>query len=379
MSKLLSQGGFGCIFYPGVKCDGKQDPRTTVVTKLQRKDFNADNEILIGELIMAIPNYKLFFLPVMSSCSVNIRDIDSQLINECRVVAKGHDVPFVLMTIPFVSNRGFFEVLTDASMGKNQVILTIMETYTYLLSAIKYLLDINIVHFDLKGDNILYNTITTDPQIIDFGISLPIKQLTSKNWNQYFYVYAPEYYVWPLEVHAIGFILHEGSNKLSSSDVRRIAQEYVSFNKALDVFSSDFRTKYQQLCEVCLESYVGKSGDEVIPQLIKKHVSWDNYSLSILYLKTFSYMFPRGIHRNSILIRFSQLLALNISPDFSVRLSLEETKRKFSEIFYIEGDTGDYKDMIRNFDYSSTIKTRQIKEDINKLRSIKAKTIRALT
>ena len=35
MSKLLSQGGFGCVFYPGVKCDGTSNPDKKVVTKIQ--------------------------------------------------------------------------------------------------------------------------------------------------------------------------------------------------------------------------------------------------------------------------------------------------------------------------------------------------------
>ena len=51
MSQLLSQGGFGCVYYPGIKCNGKTDPRTNVVTKLQKMDFNASNEIKIGEMI----------------------------------------------------------------------------------------------------------------------------------------------------------------------------------------------------------------------------------------------------------------------------------------------------------------------------------------
>ena len=29
MSKLLSQGGFGCVYYPGIKCDGNQEKKTS--------------------------------------------------------------------------------------------------------------------------------------------------------------------------------------------------------------------------------------------------------------------------------------------------------------------------------------------------------------
>ena len=36
MSKLLSKGGFGCVYYPGIDCSGDVDDDSThYVTKLQ--------------------------------------------------------------------------------------------------------------------------------------------------------------------------------------------------------------------------------------------------------------------------------------------------------------------------------------------------------
>ena len=287
MSKLLSEGGFGCVYYPGIQCDGKKDSRKNVVTKLQKEDFNANNEIEMGKIIMKLPNYRLFFLPVVSSCQVNIHDMDSSVVNECHVVAKGEKVPIVLMTIPYISNEPFFSLLISTTMGKKQVILTITETYSYLLSAIQYLIDMQIVHFDIKGDNILYNKITADPQVIDFGISLPIEQLNPDNWAKYFYVYAPEYYLWPLEVHVIGYLLHVVDGTLSEEDIVRIASEYEKHNKGLDIFSKEFREKYKKLSEEVLKKYVGMPRDKVIKKLIAQYTTWDNYSLSVMYLKTF--------------------------------------------------------------------------------------------
>ena len=48
MSKLLSQGGFGCVYHPGINCDGGTEKDQNIVTKLQQMDFNAQNEIDIG-------------------------------------------------------------------------------------------------------------------------------------------------------------------------------------------------------------------------------------------------------------------------------------------------------------------------------------------
>ena len=46
MSNLLSQGGFGCVYYPGIKCNGKTNTNKSIITKLQKNDFNASNVAL---------------------------------------------------------------------------------------------------------------------------------------------------------------------------------------------------------------------------------------------------------------------------------------------------------------------------------------------
>ena len=64
-------------------------------------------------------------------------------------------------------------------------------------------------------------------------------------------------------------------------------------------------------------------------------------------------MFPNGIQRNRILIKFTQLLLLNISPDYSARISLDETKSRFEKVFFGDGKAEDYEDIVSSFDYES--------------------------
>ena len=351
MSKLLSQGGFGCVYYPGLTCSGKSGKDKKIVTKLQRENFNAKNEISIGDIIMTIPDYQDYFLPVIDSCLVNIRNINPKNITDCQVIDKGKNLPLILMTIPYIKNYEFLKLFTlKAKLGNKQLIQTIFYTYTYILSSIQYLLDKKLVHLDIKSENILFNLKTKTPLLIDFGISINMSNgLPRDKWDKYFYIYAPQYYVWPLEVHVINFLLHE-SSKLTQSDASDIAMLYTKTNKALNIFSNDFREKYRKLCEICLQSYIDKDRDEVIKEILKSYNTWDNYSLSILYLKTFSYIFENGFSQNNILIRFSQLLLLNISPDISIRLSINNTKKLFKRIFLHLRNSSHYQNIIDNFD-----------------------------
>ena len=125
------------------------------------------------------------------------------------------------LILSLISNKSFdslFVNSTNKNKNKNKnkdvinnkkTIITLIDTYTTLLDEISILLKNNIVHLDLKADNILYNTKLHMVQMIDFGISIPIATLTSENIKAYFYVYGPDYYLWAFEVHVINFLLHK--------------------------------------------------------------------------------------------------------------------------------------------------------------------------
>jgi hypothetical protein len=38
MSKLIDQGGFGCVFYPGIECDGSISKNPKYISKLHKKE-----------------------------------------------------------------------------------------------------------------------------------------------------------------------------------------------------------------------------------------------------------------------------------------------------------------------------------------------------
>ena len=65
MSNLLSQGGFGCVYYPGLKCDNedesKKETNKNFVTKLQKRNFTSNNELNIGLTIKKNKYYEFFF------------------------------------------------------------------------------------------------------------------------------------------------------------------------------------------------------------------------------------------------------------------------------------------------------------------------------
>jgi serine/threonine protein kinase len=369
-SKLLAQGGFGCIYYPGLKCNGKPQTNKNVVSKLQKKDASSDNEIKIGKIIMKIDNYQLFFLPVVNSCPVNLSLFNKELLSECNIVENNKNSnakSYILMEIPYVKNKSFYTILIDMYSSKKHIIVGLIENYAYLLESISILLKKHIVHFDIKSENILYNQNTHLPVILDFGVSIDMNTFNYKNIFTYFYTYSPDYYIWPLEVHVITFLLYETKETLTEKDITSICTEYVKYNKGLVNFSDGFKRKYLQACQDYLQFYIGMDKKKTIELLVAFYPTWDNYALSILYLKTFSFMFPYGFHKNSLILYFSQLLLFNIQPNPNKRYSLEDTIQKFKEIFFMEEQVDNYIDLINSFEYDIDYTTKAIQADLNQL------------
>ena len=124
MSKLLAQGGFGCIFYPGFNCDGKKfDKSLKLVTKLQHNDFTGRNESYIGSLITTIPNYGLYFLPVIKSCSIGLATLNKEIIDQCNIISK-NDPKYLLMELPYLENISFRKLFADSLRSRKHILLS---------------------------------------------------------------------------------------------------------------------------------------------------------------------------------------------------------------------------------------------------------------
>lgn len=336
MSKLISQGGYGCVYFPGIECDGKSK-KNKYVSKLQKKGFNSSNEIEVGLVVKKIKNFFLYYAPVVSHCNINISNIDKSLLENCEVVKSSDDFDYVLMKIEHIPNIEFFQFLTKKDESKEYVFVTMLETYSYLLNAVELLNNKNIVHFDLKNENILFNEKTKNPFIIDFGISLNMNNFSYKTAEDFFYIYAPEYYIWPLEVHIICYLVVKRLDLkgiVTKPELEKVVEKYFKNNKALNIFSEGFKKQYYDNMIKFATKFAGKTKKEVMDALIKEkyYKTWDNFALSVLMFRMLDYLFSKGFSDAPFIIAFSQLLLMNIHPYPEKRFSTKLTKESLQKI-----------------------------------------------
>jgi serine/threonine protein kinase len=245
---LINQGAYGCLYHPGIECNGKTLSETHYASKLVVQDEVAENEVEVGKIVMKILNYAVNFVPVVETCAVQlgkVRRHNPLALRKCEVAETTgkQKKKFMLMKMPYIDSLYFYDYVGAMRENKKKIISCIFDTYSYLVESIGRLVEHDVVHYDLKLENILINLKTDTPIIIDFGLSVPINRLqTGSNqsfWSTYFYKYSPQYYVWPLEAHVINFLQNESGSggALTRDDVAAICETFVNANLALRIFS----------------------------------------------------------------------------------------------------------------------------------------------
>jgi len=344
---LLAQGTYGCVYYPGFTCTGKIQ-KTNYISKLQKMNETVKNEIEIGEKIRQIKNHPYYFAPIVSECPISIKKLQenfAQPLRECKIIneeeqtggkgtklikqTKDKDTSeFVINKIKYILgedlDKTFEEKKLATNAPKTETITFLLDTYDYLSKSLQKLKSKNILHYDLKSNNIIYDKISNIPIIIDFGLSIPLDKINPQTPDpqiiyQYFFD-TYEYDFWCLEPIFIGMYsknIPESETKenynqqtLSSSQLKEKYTETIDqYINYVYIFKPEFITKLGQIFppQSPIQQKIQtlpKTFYEKWHQYIKEHESdtnstffqtlwnarftWDYYSLAVIYLDLIS-------------------------------------------------------------------------------------------
>lgn len=380
MARLVNQGAYGCLYHPGLRCNGSPMDDLRYATKLVVQDEVAENEVAVGNAVKNIVNYSVNFVPVIDTCAVNLGRVRQGALDRCDIVMEQTLKPkpkpkpkpkFVLMKMPYIDSLYFYDYIGRMGSNKKKIISCIFDTYTYLIESIERLVEHGIVHYDLKLQNILMNLKTDTPIIIDFGLSMIIPKKMNVGapfWQLHFYKYSPEYYVWPLEAHVINYLWNKAPDPdggLSRTDVEAICDTYVNANHALNIFSTGFRARYRKACMDQCDRWVGVPRDVACAGLAAGWHTWDNYSLSIAYLQIIGFVSQAGFVDNALIVKYVQLLLTNVHPDPDRRKTAADTKRAFTDLFYMKERVEMYDNIVERFNLDAFKHTSTIDNTIS--------------
>jgi hypothetical protein len=206
-------------------------------------------------------------------------------------------------------------VLVETPVGNVAKLLnTIINCHGHILIGIKRLQDeAKIVHYDVKVQNVVFNTRNKTPIIIDFGLSFFIRDVHAAlllpdsqavvALKQFFYGYFPDYDTWPLEVHVISYIvsttLHTTASPSNASSVegdRPIAvltadaligmlDEFAAHHRFISYQTDSYKKRFRARAVAHFTRIaVGRPGMTVIRDLVSHWKTWDTYSVATMFL-----------------------------------------------------------------------------------------------
>jgi len=366
---FISEGGYGCTFHPEITSTGKDGTDKFFLTKIQVNDDSAKNEIYIGKQIFKKidkEDIDRHFAPVISTSDININQLDIVDKDKCTHIKKAQTNDFLLMRIKYVSglslDKHFIQQTNSAS-----ILRVYIYSFKHLLRSLKYLNECNIIHNDIKNSNIIYNINTNEPVLIDFGLSIPIDEVTNSNIRDFFYVYAPDYYYWSLEIHILNYSLHINEN-FNEEDLNNIVEAYISDFIILNAFTKDFKVKYMELCKNHAKKYLKFTQKELIKNILSQWETWDCYALCCEFIKLI-YILTRyednKIIKNEFTAFVLKILLNSIHPDPERRPSIDNLIKQFN-LFIMEQKQENLEEIIESINKNKKSIDTYLKKDSKK-------------
>jgi len=298
--QLIGQGGFGCVYYRGFDARGDILP-SQYVTKIAILEKSQETEI--GKIVHEMPGYEAFFNVVISTEPIDLSVLSSDTQSKCNVIKRYIEkhpdskpefqvlkqlyVPHVTL-LDFVKHRGIFmndaqlqhigrgtalHEISEVAYSVPKFMNTLINCYETLLMAVARMqAEVEVVHYDLKVQNVVLHVYTKNPIILDFGLSFSMRDvravLEDKSLSDmdiilklktFFYGFHPDYAPWSIETHIISYIVSSAHSAAANISALPSASESSSSTSASESSSSTSASESSS----STSTTAGGSGSEV--------------------------------------------------------------------------------------------------------------------
>lgn len=297
---LLNQGTFGCIYHPGMTCN-HEPLDAKYVTKIHgSNEKTIENEIAISKKVQTIKSYEDYFSPILENCKVNLAKVNREEVEKCNFIKEDikskKPITYVSTKIRYIEGKSLMEYVADQTV---KIYPTISFLYKIICESVKKLTEKQIVHFDLRENNIIVSK-QGIPIIIDFGISIDMTKIvtnektiivktktitnakTINKLKDIFYAYTTKYKPWCIEIVLISYIIHHEPN-ISSDKIMEIFDEVMKHNdfENKPYLKEEF-PKYRENFKTSVSTIPPK---EILEYLLSTYKQWDLYSVAILLIQ----------------------------------------------------------------------------------------------
>lgn len=329
MSKHKLLNRFNCVHYH-LEDDDYKPEKSKPIYKLIPLTFYSNNELTNQQKIQ---KYNQHFYVSTRKFELNINELPDEIDDntESNVQHLYSDKSTILVQFPnrkIIYLKNYLKELNDPK----QYVSIIIQGYKHLLTSIHLLVQHQLVH-----NNITFNNLVIDRNetllLSNFSLSIDISHSNFQEYiSRFVFSYEPSYIEWPLEFHLLAYIQTNKLKSLSKYNIENIINEVTKENYILSTYGQTFVSSYKEEAIKYFMKYVNKPLSFILTDCLQYYYSWDNYSLSILFLDILIHLHKSMKHQNKFIIMFMKLLVCNIHMSPEKRLTINETVLQFNSI-----------------------------------------------
>jgi len=299
-------------------------------TKTKLLSFLTENEIKICDRLKKVPYYQFYYDVMYDYEFIKIGQMRDNVIENTEIKHK----KYVLCKYIRYKGMGFndfFIVLPTPKL----VIYHALDSYSHLLISLLNLNQAGVCYYRLSPDCLFFDE-TYKPKIQHFEQSI-------LDANESFTTTITKNK--PLEVYAMRYLIENKMETMTELALNTICDDYISNLMVLNLFSQSYKDLHRNECFKFLNSYLDKESSFIINDLMKYIETWDNYSLSLLYIRLIGSIAGVFALKGTIMNKLIAILSRNIDPDPTKRASLQNTilyykslKKDFAFIDQIPND-----------------------------------------
>ena len=235
-------------------------------------------------------------------------------------------------------NKNCLPLIDYLNASKTQVIYykRLMDSYKQMLNCVKLLNNIGIIHNNIQDkSNILVDLSKEHVLLSRFSLSIILKNVINISSNiskeeylkQFYRVYEPTYYYWPIEIHLLTYLLYklDKCETLSKHNINTVIENvYNSNNNKLGIGLDDAKKEAKEF----FEQFVNMKREDVIAKICSFGNSWDLYSMSCVFYEILISKYKQ----NLFIQLFNKLLLVCLRPNPEKRFDVSLCITNFNKI-----------------------------------------------
>lgn len=355
----IGEGSYGCVLRPYIRCNGTTG-NDKFISKFFFKKSSYDKELKIQNRVSEIGfDKKGFTIKMKSFCKINLNKkpkVKQISRNSCGIYDK--EVYQIVFEYGGTDLREMFKKDETKIKLRTMDLRKLLKKMDNIFKGLCELDRLNLVHFDIRPDNILYNFEKDKFFIIDFGLMKNMDEIYSKYNIQSFYEEPHKSY--PNELNILGYLnedlmseignnrvnskifLISLMNKLESFDNSSKNQEHIrKIMEVRDYIANDLTDKFEETLKIIKKDFKKNMSDKSLNEFvgnicddIKNKI--DVYMLGLLlyeFLISICLNIPNNPSISKIPLEIYDLIKEMIHINPCERITIHNAYHRFKQIF----------------------------------------------